>query len=91
MNAVAAGQATASTVTEHAIPRWKRADSEAGQLSTNRRISRPSFDDVQVSLTGHALHTDGLPRYRMTRLSGSNDLGHSHWSSGQSQASWSSW
>ena len=59
---MASGQMTAMTLTAHAIPRWKRAASEAGQLSIARLTSRPSFEVVQVCLTGQALQIDGLPR-----------------------------
>src|SRR5699024_22191 len=90
VNEVTSGNSTARTVTAHAIPRWKRADSEEGQASTARLISRPSSEAVQVSFTGQLLHTCGRPRYRITRLPGSKEVGHSHWSSGHSHASWSS-
>ena len=60
--AMASGQMMAMTLTAHAIPRWKRAASDAGQLSIARLTSRPSFDVVQVCLTGQALQIVGLPR-----------------------------
>jgi len=60
--AVASGKMTAMALTVHAIPRWNRAASEAGQLSIARLTSRPSFEMVHVCFTGHALQIDGLPR-----------------------------
>ncbi len=60
---MASGHSTAMTVTAHAIPRWKRAASDAGQLSIDLLTSRPSCDVVQVCFTGQALQTaGGLPR-----------------------------
>ena len=47
----------ARTLTARGVPRWNRADSEAGH-SDSWRISRPSSEVVQVSLMGHALHTE---------------------------------
>src|SRR5215212_4846338 len=60
--AIASGQTTAMTLTAHAIPRWNRAASDAGQLSIALLTSRPSLDVVHVCLTGQALQIDGLPR-----------------------------
>ena len=62
VNAAPSGQRMARTLTAQAMPRWNRADSEDGHGSTSWRISRPSSEVVQVSLMGHALHTEGLPR-----------------------------
>lgn len=40
-----------------------------------------------MDFTGQLLHTDGFARYLITRLAGSKDVGHNHWSCGHIQAS----
>ena len=85
-SSIPTGSSTAITATTQAMPRWNRPASEYGQGSISRVTSRPCGDVVQVCLTGQELQTAGLARYRTMRCSGSYEVGHSHWSSGQVQA-----